>query len=156
VLAITRLTRKLGRSNFCVICVNFLEGNHDGVVTTRRRSIGGAMTSSYVHGSTDDHEVERLVVLARFVAGFALERFDAPAGARVLDLGTGVGAMAAELARRYPGIALTGVDISEAQLAVAQAKNPVAAYVHADASKHPFPDASFDRVHAHGGWCEQG
>ena len=107
-----------------------------------------AMSSSYVHGSTDDHEVERLVVQARFVASFALERFDAPAGARVLDLGTGVGAMAAELARRYPGITLTGVDLSEAQLAAARAKNPVATYVHADASQLPFPDASFDRVHA--------
>jgi cyclopropane fatty-acyl-phospholipid synthase-like methyltransferase len=80
-----------------------------------------AMSSSYVHGSTDAREVERLVVQARFVAGFALESFDAPAGARVLDLGTGVGAMAAELARRYPGITLTGVDLSEAQLAAARA-----------------------------------
>lgn len=106
------------------------------------------MSSPYVHGSTDDHEIQRLVVQARFVAGFALESFDAPEGSRVLDLGTGVGAMAAELARRYPGITLTGVDLSEAQLAAARAKNPVATYVHADATRLPFPDASFDRVHA--------
>ena len=47
------------------------------------------MSSPYVHGSTDDHEIQRLVVQARFVAGFALESFDAPEGSRVLDLGTG-------------------------------------------------------------------
>lgn len=104
----------------------------------------------YVHGSTDDAEVSRLVRQAAFVATFALERFDAPPGARVLDLGTGVGAMAAELHRRYPGITLTGVDLSEAQLARARALHPVADYVLADAEALPFADASFDRVH--GSW----
>lgn len=85
---------------------------------------------------------------ASFVAGFALTHFDAPPGSRVLDLGTGVGAMAAELARRYPGISLTGVDISAAQLARARALHPIANYVEANAEKLPFSDGSFDRVHA--------
>ncbi len=107
-----------------------------------------AQHGPYVHGSTDDREVARLVLQAAFVAQFSLVDFDAPKGARVLDLGTGVGAMAAELSRRYPGITLTGADVSAAQLARAEALHPIAHYVLADAEKLPFPDASFDRVHA--------
>ncbi len=107
-------------------------------------------TAGYVHGSTDDAEVARLVLQASFVATFALADFDAASGARVLDLGTGVGAMAAELHRRYPGIALTGVDVSETQLARARALHPVADYVLADAVALPFADGAFDRVH--GSW----
>jgi ubiquinone/menaquinone biosynthesis C-methylase UbiE len=102
----------------------------------------------YVHGSTDEREVARLVAQAAFVATFSLVDFDAPATCRVLDLGTGVGAMAAELARRYPGVALTGVDLSETQLARAKALHPMAHYVLGNAERLPFADASFDRVHA--------
>lgn len=103
--------------------------------------------SGYVHGEPDDDEVSRLVRQARFVATFSLDTFEAPPGARVLDVGTGVGAMAAQLARLCPGIDLTGVDISEAQLARARALHPVATYVRADAACLPFADGSFDRVH---------
>jgi SAM-dependent methyltransferase len=67
---------------------------------------------------------------------------------RVLDLGTGVGAMAAALARRHPGIELWGLDLRAAQLTQAKALHPVATYVQGDATKMPFPDATFDRVHA--------
>lgn len=103
--------------------------------------------TGYVHGEPDDEEVARLVRQARFAATYSLDTFEAPPGTRVLDLGTGVGAMAAELARLFPGIELTGVDVSGAQLARARALHPVATYVQADATALPFPDASFDRVH---------
>jgi SAM-dependent methyltransferase len=102
----------------------------------------------YLHGSTDDREVARLVRQARFVATFSLVDFDAPPGARVLDLGTGVGAMAQQLSALFPGIALVGLDRSEAQLARARALHPVADYVLGDAASLPFDDGSFDRVHA--------
>jgi ubiquinone/menaquinone biosynthesis C-methylase UbiE len=101
----------------------------------------------YVHGSTDDTEVARLVTQAAFVAAFSLCHFDATQGMQVLDLGTGVGAMAAQLAQRFPGIELTGLDFSEAQLARARVLHPVARYVQGNAMALPFADASFDRVH---------
>ncbi|MBX7192490.1 MAG: methyltransferase domain-containing protein [Sandaracinaceae bacterium] len=103
--------------------------------------------TGYVHGEPDDDEVCRLVRQARFVATFSLDTFEAPPGARVLDVGTGVGAMAAELVRLCPGIVLTGVDVSRAQIERARALHPVATYVQADARALPFDDASFDRVH---------
>jgi ubiquinone/menaquinone biosynthesis C-methylase UbiE len=103
--------------------------------------------SPYVHGSTDDTEVARLITQARFVASFSLADFDAAPGMHVLDLGTGVGAMSAMLAARYPGVQLTGLDFSEAQLERARKLHPVARYVQGDAAALPFEDAMFDRVH---------
>lgn len=106
------------------------------------------MTSpGYIHGSTDAREVARLEKQAHFTAAHSLLRFDAAPGMRVLDLATGVGAMAGQLLRRYPGIRLVGVDLNERQLAEARRLHPEATYVQADAARLPFPDASFERVH---------
>jgi ubiquinone/menaquinone biosynthesis C-methylase UbiE len=102
----------------------------------------------YIHGSTDLREVARLEKQARFCAPWFLPSFDAAPGMRVLDLGTGIGAMAEELMRRFPAISLTALDRSAAQLAVARERHPVAAYVRGDAAQLPFADAVFDRVHA--------
>ncbi|MBK8256618.1 MAG: methyltransferase domain-containing protein [Polyangiaceae bacterium] len=103
--------------------------------------------TGYVHGEPDDEEVSRLVRQAEFVAGFSLNTFEAPPGARVLDVGTGVGAIAAQIARLFPGIELTGVDVSAVQIARAKALHPVATYLVADGSSLPFADESFDCVH---------
>lgn len=104
--------------------------------------------TEYVHGRTDPREVERLDRQAAFVAPWSLEGFDAAPGHRVLDLGCGTGAMAAELARRFPGIDLVGLDRSSSQLAVARVRHPIARYVEGDAAAMPFEDGAFDRVHA--------
>jgi SAM-dependent methyltransferase len=105
--------------------------------------------ADYIHGGTDLREVARLMKQALvWVAPRMLGAFTAHPGMRVLDLGTGVGAMAGALARRHPGIELWGLDIRAAQLAQAQVLHPVARYVQGDATRMPFPDASFDRVHA--------
>lgn len=105
--------------------------------------------SDYIHGGTDLREVARLSKQALvWVAPRMLGDFTARPGMRVLDLGTGVGAMAAALARRHPGIELFGLDLRSAQLGQAQALHPVASYVQGDAKRMPFPDATFDRVHA--------
>jgi SAM-dependent methyltransferase len=107
--------------------------------------------ADYIHGGTDLREVARLIKQALvWVAPRMLGDFTATPGMRVLDVGTGVGAMAAALARRHPGIELWGLDLRAAQLAQAQLLHPVAAYVQGDAARMPFPDESFDRVH--GSW----
>lgn len=114
-------------------------------------TLGGAGMADYIHGGTDLREVARLSKQALvWVAPRMLADFTASPGMRVLDLGTGVGAMAAVLARRHPGIDLWGLDVMAPQLQQARALHPVARYVQADAARMPFPDASFDRVH--GSW----
>ena len=70
-------------------------------------------------------------------------------GARVLDVATGTGDLAIELARRVaPGGEVVGSDFSEAMLARARRKpNPVGAELRfewGDALQLPFADGSFD------------
>ena len=106
------------------------------------------MENVYIHGSTDPREVARLEKQAKFCSAWWLPCVEIPAHARVLDLGTGIGAMARELNARFPTAHITGVDRSTAQLQVARERHPVAQYTHADAAQLPFESGSFDRVHA--------
>lgn len=102
---------------------------------------------TYVHGRTDAREIARLEKQGDWTAAFTLSHFDAAPGQRVLDLATGVGAMAIRLEARYPGIVLVGVDLSAPQLAAAKKNHPHLRVARADATKLPFADGTFDRVH---------
>lgn len=101
----------------------------------------------YIHGGTDLEEVARLEKQARFCAPWIFSDLDISPGMRVLDLATGVGAMAGQLLERFPGIRLCGVDLSPDQLAQARAHHPRVPVARADASRLPFRDGTFDRVH---------
>jgi ubiquinone/menaquinone biosynthesis C-methylase UbiE len=86
--------------------------------------------------------------LAGFEAGLEAVP-DAPR--RVLDLGTGTGAGALAIARRWPEAEVVGVDLAEAMLAEARRKVPAElagriSFERADASRLPFEDAAFDLV----------
>jgi SAM-dependent methyltransferase len=105
--------------------------------------------ADYIHGGSYLREVARLIKQALvWVAPRMLQDFTARPGMRVLDLGTGVGAMAAALVRRHPGIDVWGLDLRAAQLRQAKALHPMATYVQGNATRLPFPDRHFDRVHA--------
>ncbi len=101
----------------------------------------------YVHGSTDAREVARLEKQADFTASFTFTSLDLKSGERVLDLATGVGAMASRLLRAFPGIELVGVDLSAAQLAAARTNHPALSVLRGDGTRLPFADATFERVH---------
>lgn len=68
--------------------------------------------------------------------------------ARVLDVGTGSGAVARAAAELWPEAEVVGVDVSPGMIAEAQrlASTPRERYEVADASRLPFPDGSFDVV----------
>jgi malonyl-CoA O-methyltransferase len=88
---------------------------------------------------------ERLAALAD-----AVERLDSPP-ARALDLGTGTGAGALWLGRRFPEAQVVGVDIAPEMIERARAKTPeeLAGRVDfqvADADSLPFEDGSFQLV----------
>lgn len=69
-----------------------------------------------------------------------------PGGARVLELGCGAGVpTTSALAQRFT---VTGVDISERQIALAREHVPGAIFMHADMTELDFPPASFDGVAA--------
>jgi SAM-dependent methyltransferase len=106
--------------------------------------------SAYVHGYGTP-EQERLVEQAelwrhRLISdGTELEP-----GTRLLEVGTGAGAVLAVLGQEFPGLVLTGVDIEKKQLEYARGhlerSGVEATLVEADALALPFEDASFDHV----------
>jgi SAM-dependent methyltransferase len=73
-----------------------------------------------------------------------LEAAGVTAGARVLDVGTGPGHLAAAAAAR--GARVTGADLSEGMLAIARRRYPELDFVQADAEDLPFADGAFDAV----------
>jgi SAM-dependent methyltransferase len=74
-----------------------------------------------------------------------------PPPRRVLDLGTGTGAAAFVIARRFPEAEVIGVDLAERMLTEARAHTPPEAagrvsFRLADGARLPFDDGAFDLV----------
>jgi ubiquinone/menaquinone biosynthesis C-methylase UbiE len=105
----------------------------------------------YIHGFSRAEQV-RLVRQAEILAPGVIGGLGLCGSERVLELGCGVGAELKLLARRWPGLVLTGVDRSPSHLAAA--RDLLAEELHAgrvslveaDVRALPFPDDSFDRV----------
>ena len=79
----------------------------------------------------------------------ALDEVDPPR--RALDLGTGTGRVAFELARRFPQAEIVGADLSPAMLVEARRKTPPELddrirFDEADAQRLPYADEWFDLV----------
>lgn len=73
-------------------------------------------------------------------------------GGKALDVGTGTGLLAIELARGIPGLEVIGLDLSDVVLELARdnaRKSEVSSRVtfeHGDAEEMPFEDGTFDLV----------
>jgi demethylmenaquinone methyltransferase/2-methoxy-6-polyprenyl-1,4-benzoquinol methylase len=75
----------------------------------------------------------------------AADLADVAPGSRVLDVATGTGDLAMELARRVaPGGEVVGSDFSQRMLARAREKAPELRFEWADAEQLPYDDDSFD------------
>jgi demethylmenaquinone methyltransferase/2-methoxy-6-polyprenyl-1,4-benzoquinol methylase len=84
----------------------------------------------------------------RFWRRFAIKEASLSPGDRLLDAGTGTGALAREAGRMIDGLSVVAADFSPAMLAVGRkgvAPRPIQ-WCLADALSLPFPDASFDAV----------
>ncbi len=105
--------------------------------------------SDYLHGYSSG-EQQRLVDQSLYLEPWIYPTIDFSTAVRVVEVGCGVGAQLAILARRFPHLHLTGIDRSEAQLAKARillARELGAGRVAlalADGAEPPFPAASFD------------
>ncbi len=74
-----------------------------------------------------------------------------PPPRRALDVGTGTGAGALEIARRWPDVEVLGVDLAERMIAEARRKTPPelahrVRFAVADAARLPYEDGGFDLV----------
>lgn len=101
---------------------------------------------TYIHG-TEPSEQERLAALNRMTNATFVRFLDVPAGARVLEVGSGLGLLAVEVASAADGVHVVGVEMSSDQIAAA-ATSPRVTYRQGDAHAIDFPDASFDLVYA--------
>src|SRR5688572_20691110 len=77
-----------------------------------------AAVADYIHG-TQPREQARLAALNRLTNAAFIEFLQVSPGAGVLEVGSGLGILAAAVARAAPGAGVTGVEISPDQLAAA-------------------------------------
>ena len=80
----------------------------------------------------------------------AVSHLRLPPQGRVLDLCTGSGDIALEIARQYPGVQIIGVDAAEEMLKIARRRaegfGGRIEFIEGDALALPFPDGFFDAV----------
>jgi SAM-dependent methyltransferase len=84
---------------------------------------------------------------SRLVAPRLVDFSDLPEGGRVLDVGSGTGALAFAIAERKVGVRVLGIDPSEEYAAYATRRNPFpdrTGFEVGDAQRMRFSDASFD------------
>jgi SAM-dependent methyltransferase len=103
-------------------------------------------SGQYIHG-TEPSEQERLAGLNRMTNAAFIRFLDVPAGAHVVEVGSGLGLLAVDVANATSDVHVVGVEISAAQIAKAPAHKRVT-FTQGDAHTLDFPDASFDIVYA--------
>jgi ubiquinone/menaquinone biosynthesis C-methylase UbiE len=109
------------------------------------------MNQDYIHGFSAA-EQRRLIDQAELLAPRVFAGVDFAGAGSLLEIGCGVGAELKQVARRWPGVQLTGVDLSGPHLqAAAKHLAPelaagTAALVRGDALALPFRDRCFDRA----------
>ncbi len=102
-------------------------------------------TAVYVHG-TREEEQGRLALLNRLTNDAFVAFLELREDGAVLEVGSGLGILTDEVARRVPRGVVRGVEKSLEQLTQARRSFPHLDFVHADAHSLPFPDGSFDLV----------
>ena len=102
--------------------------------------------ATYIHG-TDPSEQRRLVELNRLTNGEFIRFLGVRPGEHVLDVGSGLGILASEVARAASGVRVVGVELADAQVSRAE-RSPAVAYIRGDAHALALADRSFDVVYA--------
>src|SRR5262245_4608891 len=106
----------------------------------------GTVRDTYIHGTTPSEQA-RLAALNRMTNTAFIEFLRITPRMRVLEVGSGLGLLAAAVAAAADGVQVVGVEQSLEQIAAA-AKAACVTYVQGDAHQLEFPDGRFDLVYA--------
>jgi malonyl-CoA O-methyltransferase len=106
------------------------------------------------------HSYDAVAQLQRYVGDQLMHELPAqlPAGAKILDLGSGTGAFTEKLQQCYSGAQIYGLDIAEGMLQFARKENlPSLHWVCGDAEQLPLAAESFDLIFSSLTlqWCNQ-
>ena len=101
---------------------------------------------TYIHG-TEPGEQQRLAALNRLTNRAFIEFLDIRPGMQILEVGSGLGLLAADVASEAANVQVVGLERSSAQIAAAVVAANVR-YVQGDAHSLEFEDESFDLVYA--------
>jgi len=102
--------------------------------------------SQYIHG-TAKTEQERLAALNRLTNPAFVEFLDLRPDSAVLEVGSGLGILAGEVAARTAQGEVIGIEYSPEQLAAARVTQPNLRFERGDAHRLPFDGARFDVVY---------
>ena len=103
------------------------------------------MSVMYIHGTTAS-EQHRLSTLNDLTNAAFVSFLDVPAGARVLEVGSGLGLLAAAVAEANTNVTVVGLEISSEQIAAAKSA-PNLTYIQGDAHNIKADSESFDLVY---------
>ncbi len=103
-------------------------------------------TKSYIHG-THPSEQARLALLNTLTNKDFIKFLDLAPGMAVLEVGSGLGILANEVASRLNGGRMVGLEYSFDQLASARGENGRLRFVRGDGANLPFHDNEFDLVY---------
>jgi SAM-dependent methyltransferase len=103
-------------------------------------------SSSYIHG-TEPSEQQRLAELNRRTNPQFMEFLRLTPDLRVLEVGSGLGILASDVAEAAARVHVVALERSADQLAAA-VRLPSVRYLRGDAHQLPIPDQSFDLVYA--------
>jgi ubiquinone/menaquinone biosynthesis C-methylase UbiE len=109
-----------------------------------RTPVSGPAT--YIHG-TGANEQERLAALNRLTNAEFVAFLNVQPATRVLEVGSGLGLLAADVTAAARAVHVIGVELSSAQIAAA-VRHPDIRYVRGDARCLPLPAGTFDLVYA--------
>jgi ubiquinone/menaquinone biosynthesis C-methylase UbiE len=101
---------------------------------------------TYIHG-TEPSEQERLAGLNRMTNAAFIQFLAVRPRSRVLEVGSGLGILAAGVVQAADEVEVVGIELSAAQIAAAPAR-PRVTFRQGDAHALDFPDESFDLVYA--------
>jgi SAM-dependent methyltransferase len=100
------------------------------------------MSGAYIHG-TEPSEQQRLAALNRMTNSEFVKFLDVRPGMRVLEVGSGLGLLAAEVASTAADVQVVGVERASEQIAAAVTA-PNIRYVQGDAHTLEFEDGTLD------------